>query len=70
MLCLTNVVSEFQQVVIGMKREHKENLNRLTQNQEVSLFNFRGEVAQKLNEKDEKILQLEHGYKDTVTRAG
>lgn len=51
--------SEFQQVVMGLKREHRENLNRLSRDQEVALFNVRGEHAQRLSEADEKIMQLE-----------
>ncbi|PSN51207.1 hypothetical protein C0J52_13663 [Blattella germanica] len=50
---------EFQQVVMGLKREHRENLNRLSKDQEVSLFHVRGEHAQRLSEADEKIAQLE-----------
>jgi hypothetical protein len=51
--------SEFQQVVMGLKREHRENLNRLSRDQEVALFNVRGEHAQRLNEADERVMQLE-----------
>ncbi|XP_063240371.1 protein cappuccino isoform X2 [Bacillus rossius redtenbacheri] len=51
--------AEFQQVVMGMKREHKENLKRLSNSQEVSLFSLRGEIAQRLDEKDDRIAQLE-----------
>jgi len=51
--------SEFQQVVMGLKREHRENLNRLSRDQEVALFNVRGEHAQWLAEADEKNMQLE-----------
>ncbi|XP_069704100.1 formin-2 isoform X2 [Periplaneta americana] len=50
---------EFQQVVMGLKREHRDNLNRLSRDQEISLFNVRGEHAQKLSEAEEKIAQLE-----------
>lgn len=51
--------SEFQQVVMGLKREHRENLNRFSRDQEVALFNMRGEHAQRLSETDEKMVQLE-----------
>ena len=51
--------SEFQQVVMGLKREHRESLNRVSRDQEVALFNVRGEHAQWLSEADEKIMQLE-----------
>ena len=51
--------SEFQQVVMGLKREHRENLNRLSRDQEVALLNVRGEHAQRLNEADERTMQLE-----------
>jgi len=44
---------------MGLKREHRDNLNRLSREQEVALFNVRGEHAQRLNEADEKIMQLE-----------
>ncbi|KAJ4440368.1 hypothetical protein ANN_08508 [Periplaneta americana] len=55
----SDCVSEFQQVVMGLKREHRDNLNRLSRDQEISLFNVRGEHAQKLSEAEEKIAQLE-----------
>ncbi|XP_068085299.1 protein cappuccino isoform X2 [Anabrus simplex] len=51
--------AEFQQVVMGLKREHRDNLNRLARQQEVSLFTVRGEQAQKLCESEERIAQLE-----------
>lgn len=60
MICST----EFQQVVMGLKREHRDNLNRLSRDQEVSLFNVRGEHAQRLDDADEKIARLE----DTVVK--
>jgi len=44
---------------MGLKREHRENLNRLSRDQEVALFNVRGEHAQRVSEADEKIMQLE-----------
>jgi hypothetical protein len=44
---------------MGLKREHRENLNRLSRDQEVALFNVRGEHAQRLSETDEKLVQLE-----------
>lgn len=44
---------------MGLKREHRENLNRLSRDQEVALFTVRGEHAQRLSEADEKIMQLE-----------
>lgn len=44
---------------MGLKREHRENLNRLSRDQEFALFNVRGEHAQRLSEADEKIMQLE-----------
>jgi hypothetical protein len=56
--------SEFQQVVMGLKREHRDNLNRLSRDQEVALFSVRGEHAQRLSEADERIMQLE----DTVAK--
>nr|CAD7257648.1 unnamed protein product [Timema shepardi] len=50
---------EFQQVVMGLKREHRDNLNRLSRSQEVALFSVRGEVAQRLSEADDKVARLE-----------
>jgi hypothetical protein len=44
---------------MGLKREHRENLNRFSRDQEVALFNMRGEHAQRLSETDEKMVQLE-----------
>lgn len=61
-LCqVTGVIcsSEFQQVVMGLKREHRENIGRLSRDQEVALFNVRGEHAQRLIEADEKIILLQ-----------
>ncbi|EEB20117.1 formin 1,2/cappuccino, putative [Pediculus humanus corporis] len=55
---------EFQQVVIGLKKEHKENITRLTRGQEVKLFKMRGEHAHTLHEYEKKILELE----ETVER--
>nr|CAD7443631.1 unnamed protein product [Timema bartmani] len=51
--------TEFQQVVMGLKREHRDNLNRLSRSQEVALFSVRGEVAQRLSEADDKVARLE-----------
>jgi hypothetical protein len=51
--------SEFQQVVMGLKREHRENIGRLSREQEVALFTVRGEHAQRLIEADEKSMQLQ-----------
>lgn len=50
---------EFQQVVIGLKKEHKENLTRLTRGQEVKLFKLRGEHAHILHEYEKRICELE-----------
>jgi hypothetical protein len=49
---------------MGLKREHRENLNRLSRDQEVALFSVRGEHAQRLSEADERIMQLD----DTVAK--
>ena len=51
--------SEFQQVVMGLKREHKDSLDRIQQGQEVSLFNLRGEQAEKLCQYENRIRELE-----------
>ncbi|KAK8381898.1 hypothetical protein O3P69_015123 [Scylla paramamosain] len=51
--------AEFQQVVMGLKREHKESLDRIQQGQEVSLFNLRGEQAEKLCQYEKRIRELE-----------
>ncbi|XP_069991455.1 uncharacterized protein [Penaeus vannamei] len=50
---------EFQQVVMGLKREHKESLDRVERDQEVNLFNLRGEQAEKLCQYEQKIRELE-----------
>ncbi|KAK8731548.1 hypothetical protein OTU49_007365 [Cherax quadricarinatus] len=50
---------EFQQVVMGLKREHKESLERIESDQEVSLFKLRGEQAEKLCQYERKIRELE-----------
>lgn len=47
-----------------MKKEHKENITRLTRGQEVKLFKMRGEHAHTLHEYEKKILELE----ETVER--
>lgn len=44
---------------MGLKREHRENLNRLTRSQEVALFNVRGEHAHRICESEERISHLE-----------
>jgi predicted translin family RNA/ssDNA-binding protein len=49
---------------MGLKREHRENIGRLSRDQEIALFNVRGEHAQRLIEADEKIMQLH----ETVSR--
>lgn len=49
---------------MGLKREHKENLTRLTRGQEVKLFTLRGEHAHALHEYEERIVELE----ETVRR--
>lgn len=54
-----NAFSEFQQVVMGLKREHKESLDRVERDQEVNLFNLRGEQAEKLCQYEQKIRELE-----------
>ncbi|XP_050687757.1 uncharacterized protein LOC126981101 isoform X3 [Eriocheir sinensis] len=51
--------AEFQQVVMGLKREHKESLEKVQQGQEVSLFNLRGEQAEKLCQYETRIRELE-----------
>ncbi|KAK7066966.1 Fmn2p [Halocaridina rubra] len=51
--------AEFQQVVMGLKREHKESLDRVERDQEVSLFNLRGEQAEKLCQYEQRIRELE-----------
>lgn len=48
---------------MGLKREHKENITRLTRGQEVKLFTLRGEHAHTLNEYEEKIIELEETVK-------
>ncbi|RXG70366.1 Formin-1 [Armadillidium vulgare] len=44
---------------MGLKREHKESLESIEKKQEISLFNLRGEQAEKLCSYDDKIKQLE-----------
>lgn len=44
---------------MGLKREHKESLETIQKKQEISLFNLRGEQAEKLCSYDDKIKQLE-----------
>jgi hypothetical protein len=50
--------------MMGLKREHQENIGRLSREQEVAFFNVRGEHAQRLIEADEKSMQLQ----ETVAR--
>lgn len=59
--CLTyaSVSQEFQQVVMGLKREHKDTLEKVQQDQEVSIFNLRGEQAEKLCQYERRIRELE-----------
>lgn len=51
--------AEFQQVVMGLKREHKDNLGRLSRSQELALFGLRGEHAQRISEAEERCVRLE-----------
>ncbi|XP_047002807.1 formin-2-like [Schistocerca americana] len=51
--------AEYQLMIIGMKREHHEAVNRLIRNQEVALFNLRGKHAQKVFELEQRISELE-----------
>ncbi|XP_049835030.1 formin-like [Schistocerca gregaria] len=51
--------AEYQLMIIGLKREHHETLNRLIRNQEVALFNLRGKHAQKVFELEQRITELE-----------
>ena len=44
---------------MGLKREHRDNLNKFSKEQEVALFNVRGEHAQRLLEANDRIAQLE-----------
>lgn len=44
---------------MGLKREHKESLEKVQQGQEVSLFNLRGEQAEKLCQYETRIRELE-----------
>lgn len=44
---------------MGLKREHKESLDRVERDQEVNLFNLRGEQAEKLCQYEQKIRELE-----------
>lgn len=44
---------------MGLKREHKESLEKIQQGQEVSLFNLRGEQAEKLCQYEARIRELE-----------
>lgn len=54
-----HMCSEFQQVVMGLKREHRDNLNRLTKSQELALFSLRGEQAERFTEAEERCVRLE-----------
>lgn len=51
--------TELQQIVMGLKREHRESLDALQKDQDVSLFNMRGEQAEKLCAYEEQIRNLE-----------
>lgn len=44
---------------MGLKREHKDSLERLSRSQELSTFNLRGEYGEKLAETEEKVHRLE-----------
>lgn len=44
---------------MGLKREHKDNITRLTRGQEVKLFTLRGEHAHTLHSFEERIMELE-----------
>lgn len=44
---------------MGLKREHKESLEQIEREQDVSLFNLRGEQAEKLCQYEQRIRDLE-----------
>jgi hypothetical protein len=44
---------------MGLKREHKDSLDRLSRSQELNTFNLRGEYGEKLAETEEKVHKLE-----------
>lgn len=56
-------ILEFQQVVIGLKREHEDNITRLIRGREVQMFKLRGEHAHILHEYEKRISELEETIK-------
>jgi len=52
--------AEFQQAVMGMKREHKENIEQMRKDQDEALFKVRGEQAESMVYYVDKIQELEN----------
>jgi len=52
--------AEFQQAIMGLKREHKENIEKMRKDQDEALFKVRGEQAESMVYYVDKIQELEN----------
>merc|ERR1719348_532261 len=52
--------AEFQQALMGLKREHKENIEKMRKDQDEALFKVRGEQAESMVYYVDKIQELEN----------
>ncbi|XP_054711140.1 formin-2-like [Uloborus diversus] len=51
--------AEIQAMLMNVKKDHREAVDRIQKEREIALFNLRGEQASKMNEYEKKVARLE-----------
>ncbi|GIY53700.1 formin-1 [Caerostris extrusa] len=61
--------NEVQNMLLSLKKEHRETVDRIQKEREIALFNLRGEQASKMNEYEKKVSRLQREVEKYQTLA-
>ncbi|CAL1290920.1 unnamed protein product [Larinioides sclopetarius] len=61
--------AEVQNMILNLKKEHRETVDRIQKEREIALFNLRGEQASKMNEYEKKVSRLQREVEKYQTLA-
>ncbi|GFV65772.1 uncharacterized protein TNCV_4154081 [Trichonephila clavipes] len=61
--------NEVQNMILNLKKEHRDSVDRIQKEREIALFNLRGEQASKMNEYEKKVSRLQREVEKYQTLA-
>ncbi|GFU28300.1 formin-2 [Nephila pilipes] len=61
--------NEVQNMILNLKKEHRDTVDRIQKEREIALFNLRGEQASKMNEYEKKVSRLQREVEKYQTLA-